>query len=138
MAGENIYQELKDILQEFKDFLDTNVPVIKPAITALKSLVPQISELLTKLIELMNALKTEITNLDVSGIPGLAEASEFTSKVKAFLEAAKSLLTDQADEINAVLEIADVVTGLPSLDAVKGDILSLLDAIIAHLNNLNS
>lgn len=138
MAGENIYQELKDVLQEFKDFLDTNVPVIKPAITALKSLVPQISELLSKLIDLMNSLKTEIQNLDVSGIPGLAEASEFTSKVKGFLEAAKSLLADQADEIDSVLAIADVVTGLPSLDEVKGDILSLLDAIIAHLNNLNS
>jgi hypothetical protein len=138
MAGSNIYQDLKDVLQDFKDFLDTNVPTIKPAISALASLIPQITELLDKLIELMGKLKTEIQNLDVSGIPGLAEASEFTAKIKSFLEATKNLLPDEADEIDSVLGIADVVTGLPSLDDVKSDILSLIDAIIAHLNNLKS
>lgn len=138
MAGSNIYQDLKDVLQDFKEFLDTNVPTIKPAINALASLIPQITELLDKLIELMGKLKTEIQNLDVSGIPGLAEASEFTNKIKSFLEATKNLLPDEADEIDAVLGIADVVTGLPSLDDVKGDILGLIDAIVAHLNNLKS
>jgi phage-related protein len=138
MAAENIYQELKDVLQDFKDFLDENVPTIKPAIQALTSLIPQITELLDKLIDLMNKLKTEIENLDVSAIPGLAEASTFTEKVKAFLEAAKNLLPEEAETIDDVLGVADVVSGLPSLDEVKADILSLIDAIVAHLNSLKA
>jgi len=138
MAAENIYQELKDVLQDFKDFLDENVPTIKPAIQALTSLIPQITELLDKLIDLMNKLKTEIENLDVSAIPGLEEASSFTEKVKAFLDAAKNLLPEETDTIDDILGVADVVTGLPSLDEVKSDILSLLDAIIGHLNSLKA
>ena len=138
MAAENIYQELKDVLQDFKDFLDENVPTIKPAIQALTSLIPQITELLDKLIDLMNKLKTEIENLDVSAIPGLEEASSFTEKGKAFLDAAKNLLPEETDTIDDILGVADVVTGLPSLDEVKSDILSLLDAIIGHLNSLKA
>jgi phage-related protein len=138
MAAQNLYQELKDVLQDFKDFLDANVPTIKPAIQALSSLIPQVTELLNKLIDLMGKLKTEIQNLDVSNIPGLQEASTFTEKVKTFLETTKNLLPDEASTINDVLGIADVVSGLPSLDAVKADILSLIDAIVAHLNSLKA
>lgn len=136
MAADNIYQELKDVLEDFKGFLDTNVPTIKPAIQALASLIPQVTELLDKLIDLMNKLKTEIQNLDVGAIPGLAEASQFTTKVKDFLGAAKNLLPDEADTIDEVLAVADVVTGLLSLDTVKEDILNLITAIVAHLNSL--
>ena len=139
MAGENLFEDLKDVLKDFKEFLDDKVSVIKPAITALKSIIPdQIDELLSKLIELMNKLKAEIQKLDVSAIPGLADASEFTTKVKGFLDAAKNLLPDEADEIDDVLSVADVITGLPSLDEVKAEIMSLLDAIIGHLNSLNA
>jgi hypothetical protein len=137
--AENLFEDLKDVLQDFKDFLDANVPTIQPAIAALRSIIPdQIDNLLDKLIELMNKLKTEIQNLDVSTIPGLAEASEFTTKVKAFLEAAKNLLPDEADEIDEVLGVADVITGLPSLDDVKAEILALIDAIVGHLNSLKA
>lgn len=139
MAADNLFQELKDVLQDFKDFLDDNVSTIQPAVAALKSIIPdQINDLLTKLINLINTLKTEIQNLDVAGIPGLAEASEFTNRIKAFLEAAKNLLPDSSDEINDVLSVADVVTGLPSLDDIKTEIIALLDAIIGHLNTLNA
>lgn len=139
MAADNLFEELKDVLQDFKDFLDENVGVIQPAIAALKSIIPdQIDDLLSKLIGLINTLKTEIENLDVSGIPGLAEASEFTERIKSFLQAAKNLLPDNSDEIDDVLAVADVVTGLPSLDDIKTEIVTLLDAIIAHLNTLNS
>ena len=138
MAADNLFQELKDVLQDFKDFLDANVPIIKPAIQALASLIPQITELIDKLVDLMNKLKTEIQNLDVSSIPGLSEVSEFTTKVKAFLEAAKNLLPDEAATIDDVLSVADVVTGLPSLDEVKTEILTLLDAIVVHLNSLKA
>ena len=139
MADTNLFEELKDVLQDFKDFLDENVSVIQPAVAALKAIIPdQINDLLSKLIDLINKLKTEIENLDVSIIPGLAEASEFTEKIKAFLEAAKNLLPDNTDEINDVLAVADVVTALPSLDEIKTEIIALLDAIIGHLNTLNS
>lgn len=139
MADNNLFEDLKDVLEDFKEFLDEKVPVIKPAIDALRTIIPdQIDDLLDKLIDLMNKLKAEIQNLDVSSIPGLAEASEFTGKVKEFLEAAKNLLPDESESINDVLGVADVVTGLPSLDDVKAEILALIDAINAHLNSLKA
>jgi ABC-type transporter Mla subunit MlaD len=134
----SLFEDLKNALKEFKDFLDQNVNTIKPAIAALKSLVPQITELLEKLVELMGKLKTEIQNLNVNAIPGLNEASQFTEMMKNFLNAMKTLLPDEADEIDSVLEVANLVTGLPSLDAVKAEILSLIDAITGHLNTLKA
>lgn len=136
MAEKNLFEQLKDVLQDFKDFLDANVPTIKPAIQALASLIPQIVDLLNLLIGLMNDLKTEVQNLDVSGIPGLAQASQFTEKVVTFLDAAKNLLPDQAGTIDEIRSVANVVTGLPSLDAVKTEVIALIDAISAHLNSL--
>lgn len=139
MAGPtNLYQELKDVLQEFKDFLDTNVPVIKPAITALRSIIPQITELLDKLIDLITKLKTEIQNLNVSAVPGLDKVSQFTNAVKTLLETSKNLLPDEAATIDDVLAVVNVVSGLPTLDTVKADIISLIDAILTHLNSLKS
>ncbi len=138
MAEKNLFEELKDVLQDFKDFLDANVPTIKPAIQALASLIPQINDLIDLLVGLMNDLKTEINNLDVSAIPGLEEVSSFTTKIGSFLDAAESLLPDQQSTINEVRSVANVVTGLPSLDEVKTEILTLIDAIIAHLNSLKA
>lgn len=138
MAEKNLFEELKDVLQDFKTFLDSNVPTIKPAIQAIASLIPQVTELIDKLVGLMNSLKTEINKLDVNAIPGLAEASNFTSKIKTFLDAAENLLPDQKSTIDDVRSVADVVTGLPSLDAVKAEIISLIDAIVVHLNSLKA
>jgi hypothetical protein len=137
--ADTLFDELKDALKDFKDFLDANVGTIKPAIDALKSIIPdQINDLLTKLGELMTKLKTEIQNLDVSAIPGLGEAAEFTGKIGSFVEAAKKLLPADSDDFDAVLDAADVVTGLPSIDDVKAEIIALIDAIIGHLNTLKS
>jgi len=138
MPEENLYQELKDVLQDFKDFLDENVATIKPAVQALSSLIPQINELIDKLIDLLGKLKTEIENLDLSAIENLEKVSTFTEKTKDFLNASKNLLPDEADTIDEVLAVADVVSGLPSLDEVKTDILSLIDAIVTHLNSLKA
>lgn len=138
MNGSNLFQELKDVLQEFKDFLDENVATIRPAINALAGLIPQINDLLNLLIGLMNSLKTEIENLDVSGIPGLEEVSAFTTRIRAFLEAARNLLPDEAGTIDEVLGVADVVTSLPSLDEVRAEILALITAITAHLESLRA
>jgi len=136
--ADNIYTDLKKALDDFKTFLDANTPKIKPAITALKSVVPQITDLLDKLIELLGKLKTEVQKLDVTNIPGIAEVSAFTGGVKSLLTAAKDLLPGEAAAIDEVLSVADVVTGLPSIDQVKADILGLLDAIVADLNSLKS
>lgn len=133
----NLFEELKEVLQDFKDFLDENVPVIQPAIAALRSIIPdQVDNLLDKLIELMGKLKTEIQNLDVTAIPGLDKAAEFTDKIKDFVDSAKKILPDDSDDFDAVADIADVVSGLPSIDEVKTEIISLVDAITAHLNTL--
>jgi len=136
MAENNLFQELNDILQEFKTFLDQNVPTIKPAIQAIASLVPQVTDLIDKLVDLMQKLKAEIEKLDTSAIPGLSEATEFVDKVKGFLGAAKNLLPDEADTIDDVLGVADVVGSLSGLDEVKQQILDCIDAIVAHLNSL--
>ncbi len=137
MAEKNLFQELKDVLKDFKEFLDENVLKIKPAVQALAALVPQINELIDELIDLMGKLKTEIQELDVN-IPEVTDALAFTEKVKALLTASKDLLPDQSEEIEKALGVANVVTSLPSLDAIKGEILSLIDAITAHLNSLKA
>jgi ABC-type transporter Mla subunit MlaD len=136
MADTNLYEELKDALQQLKDFLQANTATIKPAIQALASIVPQVVTLIDQLIGLLNQVKTEISNLNVSGIPGLAEVSGFTENVTTFLNTAKALLPSEASTIDEVLGAASVVGSLPSLDQVKQEILDLIDAVIADLNQL--
>lgn len=138
MDDKNLFEQLKEVLQDFKDFLDENVATIKPAINALAGLIPQINELLDLLIGLMGSLKTEIENLDVSSIPGIEEVSSFTTKIRAFLEAAKNLLPDEEETIDEVLGVADVVSGLPALDEIKTEILDLIAAITTHLESLKA
>jgi hypothetical protein len=138
MPADNLFEQLKEVLADFKSFLDSTVPTIKPAIQAIASLIPQVLELVDLLIDLLGKLRTEISNLDVSAIPGLSEVAEFTAKVTTLLEAAEKLLPDEADSIRQIGDVADVVTGLPSLEAVKGEILTLLDAILTHLNSLKT
>jgi phage-related protein len=135
----NLFEELKEALGKFKKFLDDNIGVIKPAVQALKSIVPQITELIDKLIDLMGKLKTEIANLNPGVVgAGLAKVTEFTTSVKTLLETAKGLLPNEADTIDDVIKVADVVSSLPSLDALKAEITSLIDAITAKLNELKA
>ncbi len=134
--AENLYQDLKDALQEFKTFLDTNVQTIKPAIQALISVIPQLGDLLTKLIDLMGKLKTEIQNLNVGNIPGLDKVSAFTNAVKVLLQTGENLLPKEKSAIDEVLGVVNVVGSLPTLDQVKQQILDLIDAVVADLNQL--
>jgi hypothetical protein len=138
MADTNLYQDLKNALNDFKTFLDTNVPTIKPAIQALKAIVPQIGTLLTSLIDLMGKLKTEIQSINVGAIPGLDKVAAFTASAKTLLTTAEGLLPADKPAIDQVLSAIDVVAGLPTLDTVKADILTLIDAIVAQLNSLNA
>jgi ABC-type transporter Mla subunit MlaD len=135
----NLFQELKDALKKFKDFLDANVGTIKPAVQALKQIVPQITELLDKLVDLMGKLKTEITNLNPGAVgQGLAKVTEFTTSAKTLLETAKGLLPNEAATIDSVIEVANVVSSLPSLDQLKAEITGLIDAIVSKLNELKA
>lgn len=136
MATTNLYEELKEALQDLKDFLQDNTAVIKPAIQALAGVVPQVVTLIDELIGLLQDVKSEIQNLDVGQIPGLAEVSGFTANVGTFLETAKTLLPEQKEAIDDVAAAASVVGSLPSLDQVKAEIVSLIDAIIGNLNQL--
>jgi len=139
MPAQNLFEELKAALTTFKEFLDANVATIKPAIQALSVIVPEITDLITQLINLMNSLKSEINNLNPGQVgAGLTKVTEFTNATKTLLNTAKDLLTNQADEIEAVLSVVNVVSSLPSLDAVKGEIIALIDAIVANLNQLKS
>jgi phage-related protein len=136
MAEPNLFEQLKEVLAEFKSFLDDNVATIKPAIQAIAALVPQITELIDLLVDLLAKLKTELQNLDVGAIPGLGEVAEFTAMIPTFLEAAKKILPSEASSIDSIADVASVVTGLPSVDAVKAELISLIDAVTAHLNSL--
>jgi len=139
MAAPNLFEELKEALTKFKDFLHTNVGTIKPAIQALKSIVPQVTELIDKLIDLMGKLKAEIDKLNPGAVGGgLAKVTEFTNSAKALLETAKDLLPNEAGTINDVLSVVNVVSSLPSLDAIKDELKALIDAIVADLNSLKS
>ena len=136
MADQNLFEQLKAVLADFKSFLDTNVATIKPAIQAIAALVPQVTQLIDELVGLLGKMKTEINNLDVGAIPGLGEVSEFTGKIPAFLDAAKKLLPNEAASIDSIASVASVVTGPPSVDAIKAEIIGLIDAIVVHLNSL--
>jgi ABC-type transporter Mla subunit MlaD len=138
MAAPNLFEDLKKALTDFKTFLDANVTKIKPAVSALKGLGVPIDDLVNQLITLMGQLKTGVQHLDVANIPGLNEVSQFTSGVHSLLTAAQSLLPDAASEIASVLTVADLVSGLPSLDQVKAEILALIDAVVNDLNSLKS
>ena len=136
MAEKTLFEQLKDVLQDFKDFLDGVVPVLDPVMAQIAAVVPQVVELLDELIGLLDKLKTEIENFDLSGIPVFGQLAEFTGKLPAFLEAAKKILPDEVTSIDAIGDIADVVTGLPSVDDVKVELLALIDAVTAHLTTL--
>jgi len=138
MPASNLYQDLKNALNDFKTFLDTNVATIKPAIQALKSVVPQVGDLVNQLVTLMNKLKTEVQNLNVSNVPGLSQLSTFTTAAQTLLTTAENLLPNEKSDIDSVLSVVSVVQGLPSLDTVKQDILTLIDGVIADLNSLNA
>lgn len=139
MAGTNLFEELKDALTKFKTFLHDNVGTIKPAVQALKAIVPQVTDLIDKLIDLMGKLKAEIEKINPGAVgAGLAKVTEFTKSVKTLMETSKGLLPDQATTIDEVIKVADVVSSLPSLDAIKDELKKLIDDIVADLNQLKS
>jgi ABC-type transporter Mla subunit MlaD len=139
MAAPNLFEELKTVLNQFKEFLAANVDKIKPAVAPLDQLTGgRVTELINKLIDLMNKLKAEVDKLDPNLIPNLGEVTQFTQSVKSLLETSKNLLPDEADTINDILGVADIVTSLPSVEQLKDEIKTLIDTIITHLNSLKA
>jgi ABC-type transporter Mla subunit MlaD len=139
MAATNLFEELKKALTELKEFLDANVGKIKPAVQPLDQLTGgRVSDLIDRLIALMDKLKAGIDKLDTSIVPGLDDVTKFSESVKTVLAASKSLLPDEADSIKEIEDVANIVTSLPSIDALKTEIKSLIDAIKGHLNTLKS
>jgi hypothetical protein len=137
----NLFDELKEALGKFKAFLDDKAvfDTVKTAVRALKSIVPQITELIDKLVDLMGKLRTEIEKLDPNVLGGtLTRVTEFTTSVKTLLVTAKGLLPNEADTIDDVIKVADVVSSLPSLGAVKKEITDLIDVIVPKLKELKA
>jgi ABC-type transporter Mla subunit MlaD len=140
-TASSLFDDLKQALTTFKQFLDSASANdgLKNAIKAVKAVVPQVGDLLTKLIGLMDQLKTEINSLNAGAVgAGLTTATQFVSSAKTLLDTAKSLLPNDAATIDQILAVVNVVSSLPSLDAVKTEILSLIDTIKADLTTLNS
>lgn len=135
MPAPNVFQELKNALTELKTFLDgPTVTVIKNAIHTLAGIVPQINDVVNDLITLLTKLDTEIQNLNVGAIPGLDKVSTFTQSIKTVLEAAKSVIPNEASKIDEVIAGADLVTSLPSVTDLKAELHTLLTDIIGILN----
>jgi hypothetical protein len=135
--ADNLFNELKDALQEFRDFLNDNITAIGDAVSVVKVIIPeQIDVLFTKLIELLVKLQTEVNQLDVSTLLGedLSKVTEFTGAIGPIVEAAKKLLPGENFEF--VSDVGDVISSLPSIDEVKEEISSLIDAVLGHLNTL--
>lgn len=137
MAAADLFLSLRSALSNLKSILDTNTATIKSAIQALKPVLPQAGDVVNQVVALMNQLKTTIQNLDVSNVPGLSPLSNFATSAESLLLTAEDLLPGQENEISTVLGELSVVAGLPSLVAVRQDILTLIDGVIADLNALN-
>lgn len=136
--AQNLYQELKTALQQLKDFLVANAAKIKPAVGPVNTATGgKLFELIDQLVKLLNELKTKINNLNVGSLPGLTEVSNMVKAVKAVLDVSKNLLDDDTT-VDKALAIVNVVAGLPTLDSVKADIITLINDIIGQLNGLKS
>ena len=139
MVAPNRFEELKSALDKLKTFLDDNVGVIKPGIAPLDQMTGgRMSEMITKLVDLMTSLKAEVDKLDPNVVPALSDHTTFTQNIKTLSETSMGLLPDQADTIDEILDVAEIVISLPSIELLREEIKALIDAIIPHLNALKS
>jgi hypothetical protein len=101
-------------------------------------MLPQIPDMLDQLIVLMAALRTQIQNLNVTNVPGLGQVATFGQLINTSVEDSRLLLPNEAARMDRLIATTDVLIGLPSLDQIRSDILSLIDAIVVHLNDLKA
>lgn len=134
---DDVFADLKAVLQSLKDHLDNNVGVIQPALSALRLIVPgQVDALLTGLGDVLTDLVTELQALNVNAVPGLDETGEFAQRVAALAGAVRPLMPDATGRLDALDANASYIASLPSLGAVRADLIALSEAILAHLESL--
>jgi hypothetical protein len=136
MAASNPYQDLKDALQEMWKLLDSSeeYDAIAAAITALAVLFPQIKDVINKLISLLNDLKQAVDDLELSDVEGLEKVSQVMAAATAVAQAAKVLLpANKQQGVTDVLNVLSQVSGFPSLDTLKDDIIKLITDINGKL-----
>jgi phage-related protein len=144
MPVENAFETLNSTLQEFRNFLDNLVATgefsaLKTALQTLQSFVPQIATMLNRVIALLQDLRNEIDGMDIGAIPNVDDAVTMLENVSSVLEAARAFLPGQENEIDEVMNVAHMVSSIPGLTTdLKENILSCIDAIIAHFSNLKA
>lgn len=140
MAVQNIFSELKALLDDFDTFLSgETVTQVTEAISAVAAIIPQVNELIDKPISILQALKTEIDKFSIGDIPNVSTVAGFAERLGAFLEASKTLLPQQAGTIDDVVDVAEVVAGLPNLsEQLKTELKAVIDRIIAKFNDMKS
>lgn len=138
MAQPNLFEELQEALDEFNEFLESNRGTIKPAVAPLDELTDgRVTELINELKGLLGTLREEIDKFDLGQIgDAITEVTGFTQNVRTLLETSKALLPDEADTIDDILDVADIVTSLPSVEQLKDELKQLIDDIIGHLDFL--
>lgn len=138
MAEQDIFEKLKKALTDLKDFLKEKATIIKPALPALDRLTNgAVKTLITKLVSLLGDLKEVITKIDIGPVAGpLNDLTTFTEDIKTVLTVTKELLPKQATEIDELLSVTKLVTGLPNIEDVKAKVIPLIDEIVADLKGL--
>lgn len=135
---ENVFAELDALLSEFRTFLETDDTVqdIKSAVDALAQIVPPIGDILNRLKTIFEELRNEIQNINLDDIPevDVNQIVEFAGKVKDTLQTARSFIPSQEENIDTVIDSADLIASVPTLtEDLKTSILESLNAIIALL-----
>lgn len=138
MMEHNVFYELKETINGLKDFLDGNSQNVKAGIQAMASIMPQTMHLVDNLIYLMDNLKDTIAGADAGSIPNINELASFGQKINLILRTAVQLLPDDPYMIDDIERSSRVMSNLPSLEHVKGEILGPLDGVIGHLHELKA
>jgi len=135
---QNVYFELRETVRGFGDFLDNNTQNVKSGIHTVASIMPQTQHLADSLIYLMENLRNTISTIDTGSIMHLQELSTFGDKVNMILQSAKELLPNEPNAIDDVKRTTHVLSDLPTLGNIKGEIIGSLDGILGHLHELKS
>jgi ABC-type transporter Mla subunit MlaD len=136
--ADNLYQDLRDALADLAAFLQDKADTIEPAIQTLASLVPQVNDLIDKPIALLESLKTEINRLSGNIPDGVEDAFAFAARIKDMVATARALLPFDSEAVDDVADIADLISGLPTLDQLKTEILALIDTVKRLLTEMKS
>ncbi|MDZ4720680.1 MAG: hypothetical protein SH847_19670 [Roseiflexaceae bacterium] len=149
MAETTIYEDLKQALTEFKQFLTTNKDSkIKPALHTLKELLPSsgddlINRLIDEPISLLRDLRDKIDQL-IGTIGGttiggaITDVHDFNQQLQGLLTSMTQFLPDQRADIERAINISKTVAGLPTLADIKQELNTLLNEIIALLQDLKT